>query len=277
MSTYAIGDIQGCYDALSRLLDLLKFDPASDRLWFAGDLVNRGPQSLEVLRLVKSLGTSANSVLGNHDLHLLAIWQGNQSHASGNSLDPVMAAADREELMQWLRHRPLLMHDSELDCTVIHAGLPPQWSLEDAREHARELETLLQGDGFHDYCQVMYGNEPKRWSDSLQGIERQRFITNCFTRLRFCKTNGKLGLKQKGPPGTQKAKYLPWFDVPGRNSADARIFFGHWSTLGLLHRNNAWSLDTGCLWGGQLTAIRLEDLQLFQLPCEAYVKPKGFS
>ena len=273
MSTYAIGDIQGCYDELRRLLEHIDFDPGKDKLLFAGDLVNRGPKSLEVLRFVKSLGDAADSVLGNHDLHLLAVSQDNNSHISGNSLDAVFAAPDKDELLDWLRHRPLLIHDEQLECTVIHAGLPPQWSLNDARQHAHELETTLQGDQFHGFCQQMYGNQPKKWKDQLEGIERLRFITNCFTRLRFCTKKGKLGLSQKGPPGTQKTKYQPWFDVKKRKTRQDKIFFGHWSTLGFIHRHNAWSLDTGCLWGGQLTALRLDDLKAFQVPCKAAKKP----
>ena len=277
MSTYAIGDIQGCYDELRRLLDHFDFNPDSDRLLFAGDLVNRGPKSLQVLRFVKSLGANADSVLGNHDLHLLALSENNRSHASGKSLDPILKAPDRDELLDWLRHRPLLIHDDKTECTVIHAGLPPQWTLADARNHAHELETVLRGDQFQDFCQQMYGNEPNKWQDELEGIDRLRFITNCFTRLRYCTKKGKLGLSQKGPPGTQKPKYLPWFDVPKRNTQQDKIFFGHWSTLGLINRHNTWSLDTGCLWGGQLSAIRLEDLKIFQIPCEAAQNPKKFS
>lgn len=274
MSTYAIGDIQGCYDELRRLLDHLNFDPASDTLLFAGDLVNRGPKSLEVLRFVKSLGNAANSVLGNHDLHLLAVSQNNHSHASGKSLDAIFEAQDKTELLDWLRHRPLLIHDEQLECTVIHAGLPPQWTLNDARLHAKELEATLQGESFSNFCAQMYGNKPKKWNQELEGIDRLRFITNCFTRLRYCTKKGKLGLKDKGPPGTQKAKFHPWFDIENRKTRHDKIFFGHWSTLGLLNRNNAWALDTGCLWGGQLTAIRLEDLHIFQVTCEAAQTPR---
>jgi len=277
MSTFVIGDIQGCFSELEHLLEIIGFDSATDKLLFAGDLVNRGPDSLSTLRFVKSLGDRADSVLGNHDLHLLAIWQGNTSHASGNSLDPILQAPDSIELLEWLRHRPLLIHLKELESTIIHAGLPPQWTLQDAINHATELEIVLRGDGFHDFCTNMYGNKPKKWHDGLEGIERLRFITNCFTRLRYCTEKGKLKLKDKGAPGTQKTGSIPWFDVEHRKTRDNRIFFGHWSTLGFLNRNNVWSLDTGCLWGGQLTAIRLEDLKLFQLQCQASQNPKSFS
>lgn len=273
MSTYVIGDIQGCYDELLKLLKLIDFDSARDKLLFAGDLVNRGPKSLEVLRYVKSLGPAADSVLGNHDLHLLALSQNNRSHASGHSLDAILDAPDRDELLDWLRHRPLLIHDKKLKATVIHAGLPPQWTLKDARRHARELEAILQGKQFHDFFEQMYGNKPKKWKKKHAGMKRLRFITNCFTRLRYCTAKGKLGLRQKGAPGSQNAKYFPWFDISGRKTRHDRIFFGHWSTLGLMMRNNAWSLDTGCLWGGQLTAIRLNDLHTFQVPCQAAQNP----
>ncbi|MGD2118739.1 MAG: symmetrical bis(5'-nucleosyl)-tetraphosphatase [Chromatiales bacterium] len=276
MSTYAIGDIQGCYDELQALLERIEFDPAQDRLWFAGDLVNRGPRSLQVLRYVKSLGDAAESVLGNHDLHLLALAYGNRSHASDSSLDEILHAPDKVELIDWLRHRPMLLRDEQLDMSVIHAGLPPQWDLATARSCAGELEQVLQSDQATAFFHDMYGNKPKLWAEDLSGIERLRFITNCFTRLRFCTAEGKLGLKFKGPPGSQEAAYLPWFDIEGRQSAGHTILFGHWSTLGLLNRNNVWSLDSGCLWGGELTALRLDDQNVFQLPCRAQQNPKHF-
>lgn len=274
MSTYAIGDIQGCFTELQQLIELIQFDSASDKLVFAGDLVNRGPHSLETLRFVKQLGNAADTVLGNHDLHLLALSQGNASHASGGYLEPIMKADDSDELLEWLRHRPMLIHIPELSSTVIHAGLPPQWTLDEAQIHARELESVLQGPGFHEFCQQMYGNEPNKWSEDLTGMDRLRFITNCFTRMRYCSKSGKLNFKEKGPPGSQKDTLLPWFDIKERQTGSDKIFFGHWSTLGLVNRNNAWSLDTGCLWGSQLTAIRLDDLEVFQVECQQNQKPK---
>ena len=273
MATYAIGDIQGCFNELRELLNQIDFDQQRDKLIFAGDLVNRGPDSLSVLRFVKELGTAADTVLGNHDLHLLALSQGNDSHASGGSLKPVMQANDRDELLEWLRHRPLLIHLEEFSSTIIHAGLPPQWTLDEARIHARELENVLQGPGFNEFCQQMYGNKPDKWSEDLTGMDRLRFITNCFTRMRYCSKSGKLNFKEKGQPGTQKDKLLPWFDVKERQTGSEKIFFGHWSTLGLINRNNAWALDTGCLWGGQLTAIRLNDLKTYQVQCQQSHKP----
>ena len=276
MSTYAIGDIQGCYNELRQLVDSIQFNPDTDKLLFAGDLVNRGPDSLATLRFVKSLGDAADSVLGNHDMHLLALSQGNLSHQSGSTLDDILSAPDRDELLDWLRHRPFLIFDDKTQSAVIHAGLPPQWSLSEARRYSQELEQTLQGDDFNAYCMDMYGNKPKKWKDSLQGMDRLRFITNCFTRLRFCTNKGKLSFSDKGPPGTQQEDFLPWYEVADRKTANDLIYFGHWSTLPLAKRNNAWSLDTGCLWGGSLSAVRLEDQQVFQVSCDGVRKPDGF-
>lgn len=271
MATYAIGDIQGCYDQFRRLLDRIAFNPIQDKLWLVGDLVSRGPQSLAVLRLVKSLDTSVITVLGNHDLHLLALWCGNRSHYRDNSLDQILAAPDRDELLNWLRQRPLLHYSHSKNYVLLHAGLPPQWNLKTAQSCAQEVETVLRGDNFSEFMQVLYGNQPNQWSKQLSGMDRLRFIINCFTRLRYCSVDGVLNLKEKGPPGSQIANLLPWFDVPGRASIDTRIIFGHWSTLGLVARNNIWSLDTGCLWGGQLTALRVHKRKLTritQIDCE---------
>lgn len=260
MSTYVIGDIQGCFDELQRLLDTLHFDPAHDRLWFTGDLVNRGPKSLQTLRLAREL--NAVSVLGNHDLHLLAVSVGVDDHlGNGDTLGPILAAHDRDELLAWLRHRPLLHHDPLLDFTLIHAGLPPQWDMDTAHACAAEVEAVLRGPDYREFFRHMYGNHPDRWpqgSEALTGWDRIRFIVNCFTRLRYCDTGGRLYLKGKGPPGSQPTDVLPWFDIPGRASRGTRIIFGHWSTLGYHAADNVWALDTGCLWGGALTALRLD-------------------
>ena len=277
MAIYAIGDLQGCYDDLLRLLERLRFDPARDRLWFAGDLVNRGPQSLQALRFVKGLGKRAVTVLGNHDLHLLALAEGNPKHRDrDHTLDPILNAPDREELLDWLRRRPLLHHSRKRRFTLIHAGLPPQWDIPTAQARAREVERVLQGAGFHDFCQQMYGNEPDLWSEQLTGMARLRFITNCFTRLRYCDLGGRLALKEKGPPGSQPPGILPWYAIPGRASRNARILFGHWSTLGYLHTDNVWSLDSGCIWGGRLTAVSVRKRKpprLFQVDCPGVRKP----
>jgi len=273
MSTYVIGDIQGCYDELWQLLDQLDFNSDNDRVIFAGDLVNRGPKSLEVLRFVKNLGKAADAVLGNHDLHLLAIKHGNLSHAKGTSLDAILSAPDRIDLLDWLQHRPMMIYLEDLQTSVIHAGLPPQWTLKEALTHAAELEQTIQSDKADRFFKKMYGNEPLKWDDELQGIKRLRFITNCFSRLRYCTAKGKLGLEEKGTPGSQNKSLMPWFDVPGRKTADDRILFGHWSTLGLVDRHTACCLDTGCLWGGFLTAMRVEDSKVFQLDCKGELKP----
>lgn len=270
MATYAIGDIQGCYSEFNRLLERIDFNPAQDKLWLVGDLVSRGPQSLEVLRLIKKLGSSVITVLGNHDMHLLALWCGNRSHYRDNSLDQVLIAPDRDELLNWLRHRPLLHYSTNKNYILLHAGLPPQWSLEMAQKYAQEVETALRSDVFFEFMQVLYGNLPNQWSEQLSGMDRLRFIINCFTRLRFCRVDGTLSLKEKGPPGSQATELLPWFDIPERASSNVRIIFGHWSTLGLIARNNVWSLDTGCLWGGQLSALRVrkrKPTNLIQINC----------
>ena len=275
MPSYAIGDIQGCYAALRRLLDALSFDPAKDRLWLVGDLVNRGPDSLEVLRFVRGLGEAAIVVLGNHDLHLLAVASGNAKHAEQSTLESVLAAPDRDELLDWLRRRPLLHQDAELGLTMIHAGLPPHWDLPLACRCAAELEIALRDADYRDFLHEMYGNRPNRWSPELSGIERLRFITNCLTRLRFCEADGTLALKEKGEIGSQGKGRLPWFRVPGRKTRGDRIIFGHWSTLGYWSGDNVWAIDSGCVWGGRLTALALDDgaMRPIQLDCPQILKP----
>ena len=280
MAVYAIGDIQGCFDELQSLLQLIRFNSDCDRLWFAGDLVNRGPKSLDTLRFIRDLGSNAVSVLGNHDLHLLAIASGNCTRTGRDSLDAILEAPDREELLRWLRHRPLMHYDPSLNFALLHAGLPPQWTISAAATHAHEVEQVLRNDDeYRDFFHEMYGNKPKRWSDDLAGMDRLRFITNCFTRLRFCTPKGKLRLKEKGPPGSQKdPKALPWFDVPARASLGTRIVFGHWSTLGYLARNNVWAIDTGCLWGGKLTLLRIDtpEPEATGIPCSGAQDPRQF-
>lgn len=269
MAVYAIGDIQGCFDELEKLLAAIAFDRDRDTLWFTGDLVNRGPDSLKVLRFVWDLGARAVTVLGNHDLHLLAVTQGHEQYHRKDTFDDVLAAPDRAGLVEWLRWRPLLHHDAALGLTLVHAGLPPQWNLALALACAGEVEAALRGADYSAYLEHMYGNEPECWSENLTGQDRLRFITNCFTRLRFCDAQGNLALEEKGPPGSAPAPYLPWFAVPGRRNADLNIVFGHWSTLGPRHDTGIFPLDTGCLWGGSLTALRLdsEPKQRFSLSC----------
>jgi len=276
MATYAVGDVQGCYDELRALLDRIGFDPLADTLWLVGDLVNRGPESLSVLRYVKALGDHAVVVLGNHDLHLLALAVGNDKHAKKSNLDEVLSAPDRDDLLDWLRHRPLMHVDEKKRFAMIHAGLPPQWDLAQASACAKELEAELQGPGCADFLHAMYGNEPDLWSPELSGIDRLRFITNCFTRLRYCDIEGRLLLSEKALPESQPEHATPWFKVPSRATRDERIVFGHWSTLGYLAEHNAWALDSGCLWGGTLTAVRIrrkKPIKVFDLDCTGYLEP----
>lgn len=260
MAVYAVGDIQGCCDEFERLLAVIRFDPHRDQLWLTGDLVNRGPRSLDTLRLVKSLGNAAITVLGNHDLHLLAIALDPQSkRKTRDTLDDILKAPDRDELLHWLRHQPMLHHDPQLRRTLIHAGLPPQWDLPQAIACAHELETALRDlPHARGLFQNMYGDEPDRWDDALHGFARLRFITNCLTRLRVCTENGRLKLKAKGSPDKLETGLYPWFRVPKRRTRDDRIICGHWSALGFHNANNVLALDTGCVWGGTLCAVRLD-------------------
>ena len=259
MAVYAIGDIQGCYEPLRRLLDALEFEPARDSLWITGDLVNRGPQSLEVLRFVSGLAHVV-CVLGNHDLHLLALASGAASarKRSRDTLDEVLAAPDRDELLEWLRARPLAHYDVAIGWLLVHAGVPPQWDLAQTLACAREVENVLHSEGSDRFLDDMYGDQPARWDTSLQGIERWRFITNCLTRMRYCDASGRLDLESKGPPGTQPAGYVPWFRAPQRATAGTRILFGHWAALGYLREPYLLALDTGCVWGQGLTGARLD-------------------
>ncbi|MBU1425735.1 MAG: symmetrical bis(5'-nucleosyl)-tetraphosphatase [Gammaproteobacteria bacterium] len=269
MATYAIGDIQGCYIELQQLLEQIRFDPAQDRLWLVGDLVNRGPDSLQVLRLVKSLGDSAITVLGNHDLHLLAVAEGVGELHRSDTLDEVLGAPDRDELLTWLRQQRLL--HAEGDFVLVHAGLLPQWSVKQAASLAREVESALRGDDYATFFVRMYGNTPHAWDDKLDGYKRLRVIVNAFTRLRVCTPQGEMEFKFKGEVGRIPEGYVPWFEVPQRKSRKASVIFGHWSALGLKVTPKVIALDTGCLWGGPMTAIRLEDRQLFQVNCNSPV------
>jgi bis(5'-nucleosyl)-tetraphosphatase (symmetrical) len=258
MAIYAIGDVQGCHDELLALLDKIGFDPAQDQAWFVGDLVNRGPQSLQTLRSIRALGDAAVAVLGNHDLHLLAVASGISRTKHRDTFGDVLTAPDRDELLVWLRRRPLIHENGGF--YLIHAGLPPQWDMNQAQNLAREAEEALQRDQGREFLWHMYGNEPTRWDDALTGWDRLRFITNCLTRLRYCGPDGSMELRHTGRPGTQTEGLMPWFEIPGRRSLGAKIIFGHWSTLGFHASQDTWCLDTGCLWGGELTALRLDDL-----------------
>ena len=259
MAVYAIGDIQGCCDEFELLLDRLRFDPTQDQLWLTGDLVNRGPRSLDTLRLVKSLGQSAITVLGNHDLHLLAIAFDAQARKTKDTFDDILNAPDRDELLDWLRQQPLLHHDAILNRTLIHAGLPPQWNLAQAKACAKEVEQVLKNtDDAHELFKHMYGDTPDRWSNDLQGMDRLRFITNCLTRLRVCTADGTLRLRAKNVPTALASGLYPWFKAPDRQTANEPIICGHWSALGFHNADNILALDTGCIWGATLCGIRID-------------------
>lgn len=277
MATYAIGDLQGCYDSLLRLLDKLNYDSSKDKLWFAGDLVNRGPDSLSTLRFVKSLGDSAISVLGNHDLHLLAI-AANHKSTNDSRLKDILNANDCDELLDWMRHIPLLHHDPDLNFTLVHAGIYPMWSLKDAADHAHELENVLRGENYFEFIFNMYGNLPNKWNDDLTGWERLRFICNCFTRMRFCERDSTLDFSSNGAPGTIPEGTLPWFDIPDRKAESERILFGHWSTLGMINKKNVFALDTGCVWGGKLTALRIDlpQTEYTSIDCPSEADPANY-
>lgn len=269
MAVYAIGDIQGCLEPLHRLLGKLGYRRGRDRLWLSGDLVNRGPDSLGVLHFVRSLEPEPVCVLGNHDLHLLAVADGAEPAKPNDTLAEILAAPEREELVEWLRQRPLFHYDQELGWGMVHAGLVPQWDLATIRELAQEVETVLRGPDHGEFFRHMYGNQPAAWASELTGWDRLRAIINAMTRLRYCDPAGHMALAAKDAPGTQPRGYLPWFQVPGRASADVRLVFGHWSTLGRYESQNAVGLDSGCVWGGRLTAVRLDGpaRTFFDVPC----------
>ncbi len=255
MAVYAIGDVQGCFDDLKRLLDKIRFDPVKDQLWFVGDLVNRGPKSLETLSFVKSLGSSAISVLGNHDLHLIATALGIRKPHRKDTLQDIIKSPHCDELIDWLRHCPLFYHDNGY--CLLHAGLPPQWDFKKTKQMAAEAEAILQGENYREFFNHMYGDEPSSWHEDLQGMARIRFIVNCFTRMRYCDGNGVLDMEYKQAPDRQPEGLYPWFQLADRKSVDMKIIFGHWSTLGFYAGDNCFALDTGCLWGGELTALKL--------------------
>ena len=267
MATYAIGDVQGCFDSLMALLETLRFDPVRDRLWFTGDLVNRGPRSLETLRFVRDLGDRAITVLGNHDLHLLGVACGSRRLKAGDTLADVLEAPDCHELIAWLRRRPLLHRDADRGVTLVHAGLPPQWTLEVAQACAAAVEAELRGAGIKNLLRQMSGDRCDSWSASLPCTDQLGYIVNCLTRMRYCDSAGVLELREKGPPGSQPASYLPWFAVPGRLHAAETIVFGHWASLGSCNESGVHALDTGCVWGGALTALCLETWERTSVPC----------
>ena len=267
MATYAIGDIQGCFSALERLIRQLQLDPIKDRLWFVGDLVNRGPDSVSVLRYIKNLGKSAVTVLGNHDLHLLAVAAGCAPIREKDTVQDVLTAPDRDDLLEWVRHRPVLYREG--DFLMIHAGLLPEWSAGDAAIYAQEVHAILQSADYRTFLTALYDDkEARRWSSSMTGMDRSVVIAKILTRLRICTADGKMDLSFKRPPEQAPSDYLPWFQVPNRRNTDATIIFGHWAALGLHLQDKVIGLDSGCVWGRQLTAVRLDDRQVFQVSCE---------
>lgn len=277
MARYAIGDVQGCHESLLALLSKLRFSPDRDQLFFVGDLVNRGPASLEVLRHVRHLGSAARTVLGNHDLHLLALHYGaSRGLRTGDTVQDVLAAPDRTTLLDWLILQPLVIDDPRHGDLILHGGVVPEWTLEDVLANARAAERALREDpaGF---LTAMYGNKPERWRDARTPMEKHRFTVNVLTRMRYCHADGRIDLKLKGPPDGRHAPWLPWFAHPHRRLTNRRLVFGHWSTLGLVVRRDLIALDTGCVWGGALTAVNLDDPEMppVSVACKACQQPGG--
>jgi bis(5'-nucleosyl)-tetraphosphatase (symmetrical) len=270
LACYAIGDVQGCYEPLSELLRKIQFQAGTDHLWFAGDLVNRGPDSLAVLRFIKNLGSHASTVLGNHDLHCIAVASGVRNLSFGDTLQPILDAPDCSELIEWLCQQPVLHEAPQYPYIMVHAGIPPGWDLNTARNCARELESVLRGPKRLKFLRKMYGNKPKLWQHQLTGMKRLRYITNAFTRLRYCYADGRLDFAEKRPPGKQDPKLIPWYQVETRETQGIPIIFGHWASLqaeqALDPSHDVMHIDTGCVWGGPLTALRLEDQALFSVP-----------
>lgn len=273
MPNYCIGDVQGCLQELQALVQAIAFDPQQDRLWFTGDLVNRGPASLAVLRWIRALGSRAIVVLGNHDLHLLAVASGRVAPRKQDTFSDVLNAPDGPALCDWLRQQPLLYHEADLGYTLVHAGLPPQWDLTTALQCAREVQQQLTSPDYADFFSHLYGDQPDEWQPGLTGWGRLRLITNYLTRLRFCTPTGKLDLAAKGKPHNSPHGYLPWFQIPNRANRDLKILFGHWAALnGKANTPNIYALDTGCAWGNCLTAMRLEDGERTSVPCNKLLK-----
>jgi len=268
MATFAIGDVQGCFDELQQLLTQIGFNRRKDRLWFVGDLVNRGPKSLQVLRFVRDLGSRAVTVLGNHDLHLITQYEGFERRRKDDTFQDVLEAHDARELVDWLRLRPM-MH-VEGDFAMVHAGLLPQWTIAKALKLGKEVEAALSASAYRDFLKSLYGSKPDRWSDSLEGWDRLRVVVNAMTRMRFCTAGGKMDFLAKGikPP----RGFRSWFET---YSGKKIVIFGHWSQLGLTIGKRHAGLDSGCVWGGSLTALRLEDRKVFQVACAGYQAAGG--
>lgn len=271
MAAYAVGDLQGCLEPLKCLLDHVHFDPLKDQLWLVGDLVNRGPQSLETLRYLYGIRDSVVCVLGNHDLHLLAASRKIDRLKKGDTLDEILQAPDRDQLLDWLRRQKLMHYDAERNMAMVHAGIPPQWSLKKALKHAREVEETLRDDALIElYLNDMYGNEPAKWNSDLRGVTRLRVITNYFTRMRFCNRDGKLDLKAKEGVETAPPGFAPWFSHKHRKTKAVKIVFGHWAALeGRCEEPGVYALDSGCVWGGALTLLDLDSLERHRCTCDA--------
>ena len=281
MAAYLIGDVQGCDEPLGRLLDAIDFSASRDTVYVLGDLVNRGPASAAVLRRLMALGNSARCLLGNHDMHLLACAYGIRRPHKRDTLDEVLAAPDRDELLDWLRRQHLALHEvvAGRPLLMVHAGVLPQWSAARTVALARELEDVLRGDDILGFLREMYGNVPDRWQDDLQGNARLRAIINALTRLRFCSVEGQMEFESKDSAATAPEGFMPWFDVPGRATAQDTVAFGHWSTLGWLQRDDVICMDTGCVWGGPLSALRVAanpaQQALVQVDCPQAQRPGG--
>jgi len=271
VATYAIGDIQGCYHAFQALLTRLKFDQDKDQLWLVGDLINRGSGTLEVLRWCYAHRNSLRIVLGNHDLHAIVVAAGIVAAHRGDTLQSLLAADDRDVLLDWLRHQPLVYQDA--DYLMVHAGLLPQWTVDQTLAYAAEVESALRGENYLHFLTHMYGNLPNCWTPDLTGVDRLRVITNAATRLRICTADGEMEFKFKGELQDIPHGYMPWFDVPSRASQDTQVIFGHWSALGLQQRKNLFALDTGCLWGGKLTAMNLTTKEIVQVDAHPLDRP----
>lgn len=267
MAIYAIGDVQGCFASLQQLLAHIQFEPDRDRLWFVGDLVNRGPDSLGALRYVKGLGPAAVTVLGNHDLFLLAAAAGIAAPRPMDTIQSILTAPDRDQLLTWFRHQPLLHREGPF--VMVHAGLLPQWTIKQAAELAREVEQVLRGPDYQELLRTSFERPSVQWSNGLTGMRRLAALTHVFTRLRTCTVDGMMNESYNGPPDHAPSGFLPWFQVPARRSTEATIVCGHWAALGLHLRDNVLALDSGCVWGRELTAVRLEDRQVFQVPCNS--------
>ncbi|GAB3109372.1 symmetrical bis(5'-nucleosyl)-tetraphosphatase [Aestuariicella hydrocarbonica] len=268
MATYAVGDLQGCLEPLQCLLNKVQFNDDRDQLWLVGDLVNRGPQSLETLQFLYERRDNVVAVLGNHDLHLLAVAYGHRLPSDSDTLDDILITKKSERLFRWLRQLPLLHTDDKLGFTMVHAGIPPQWTLNKAQKRAREVEAILQSYLFDEFLSHMYGNQPAIWDGKLKGPDRWRIITNYFTRMRFCDSQGRLELQAKSGASKAPKGFAPWFSHPKRKTRDDKIIFGHWAALeGYTGTENVYALDSGCVWGGHMTMFRLEDEHYFYCDC----------